>query len=273
MLTRVEVYTLQGALLALELRYPVDGIVLAEIEGLDPVKAILVSSSFAQMDGQQYHSSRRDFRNIKMKMILDPDYVNTSVRDVRTRLYNYFMPKQPVRLRFFMSEGLIVDINGRVETFETPLFSKEPEADISIICFDPDFFISTPIVLNGSTVNTTTETPIAYAGTVETGFIFELNINRSVSEISLYMRSPDGSVNSMAISAAFLSGDKLTISTRMGSKSVTLLRSNVTSSLLYALSAQSAWLELNPGTNYFRAYATGAAIPYVMTYATRYGGL
>jgi hypothetical protein len=279
MLTRVEVYTLQGAQLGLELRYPTDGIALAEIEGLDPVKAILVSSSFAQMDGQQYHTSRRDFRNIKLKIVLDPDYIHDSVRDVRTRLYDYFMPKQSVLLRFFMSDGLTVDINGRVETFETLIFSKEPEVYVSIVCFDPDFFIPTPIVLDGSTVHTTNEMSITYSGTVETGFVFELYIDRTVHELSLYLRSPDGLVNSMDISGdkggnhGFLAGDTLTISTVVGAKSITLLRSNATSSFLYGLSAQSAWLELVPGTNYFRAYISGASIPYAITYTTKYGGL
>lgn len=273
MLTLVEVRTVQGTLLSLPLADVSDGIALAEIEGLDPVKATIVSSSFAQMDGQQYQSSRRESRNIKLKLSLDPDYITTSVRDVRTRLYNFFMPKSPISMRYYMSEGLTVDILGRVETFETPLFSKDPEVDISVMCFDPDFFIPTPVVVNGSTVSTTAETEIAYPGTIETGFTFVLNIDRAVSEISMYMRDSAGTVRSMAVSAVFQAGDTITINSRVGSKSVILTRSNVDSSLLYAVSPQSAWLELKPGTNYFRAYAIGAAIPYTITYSTKYGGL
>jgi hypothetical protein len=57
MLTGVEVRTIQDNLLALSLDDPSSGFIIEEIEGLDPVKASVVSSSFATMDGEQYQFS------------------------------------------------------------------------------------------------------------------------------------------------------------------------------------------------------------------------
>jgi hypothetical protein len=124
-LVRVEVRTSQGTLLVLPLDDVSDGLALEEVEGLDPVKATLNSSSFAGEDGEQYHSARRESRNIKFKIGLEPDYVATSVRDLRKRLYAFFMPKTQVSLRFVMSDGLYVDILGRIETFDAPLFVQD----------------------------------------------------------------------------------------------------------------------------------------------------
>jgi len=273
MLTHFEVRTPQGNLLTLYLEDDTSEFVVERIDGLDPVKATLVSSSFAAMDGSQYQSSRRENRNILLRLALEPDYSTTSVRDLRKLLSSFFMPKEQVGLRFYTTDDPPVDIWGRVEDFNSPLFVSEPKVDISILCFDPDFVETTPIELSGNTVSDSTETLIEYKGTIETGFVFELNLDRSLSEFTIYHRLPDDTIRTMEINASLEIGDVLRISTVVGSKGVTLTRGGVESSLLYALSPQSSWLELFPGNNYFRVYATGDEIPYELTYSVRHGGL
>lgn len=273
MLTAVEVRTEQGQLLSLPLQDVVSGYIIEEIEGLDPVKATLVSSSFANMDGEQYHSSRRETRNIVLKIGLEPDYVNDSVQDLRRGLYGFFMPKSLVNLRFIMSDGLEVDIQGRVESFETPLFTKEPEVDISVICFDPDFFDATPVVVSGNSTALTTESLIPYDGTVDTGVLFTLNVNRSLSAFTVYHRDPSGTLRSLDFQAALVNGDIVKVSTVTGNKYARKTTGGTESSALYAVSPQSYWMKFQPGDNYIRVYAVGAAIPYTLTYVNRYGGL
>lgn len=273
MLTTVEVRTSQGSLLSLPLDDVSDGLVIEDIGGLDPVKATLVSSSFARLDGVQYHSSQREARNLILKLGLEPDYVIDTVRDLRNRLYTFFMPKSEVSLRFYDSDGLIVDISGRVESFETPLFTKEPEVDISIVCFDPDFVSLTPVVLNGTSTSTSAETLIAYDGTVDAGIQFTLNVNRPLTEFTFYHRPPDGTLRSIDFAASLIAGDVLTINTVPGSKGATLTRSNTVSSILYGISPQSNWVSLMHGDNYIRVYAEGAGIPFSISYIRKYGGL
>lgn len=281
MFTKVEVRTSQGALLILPLNDIIGGLIVETIEGLGPVKATLVSSSFAQLDGAQYHSSRREPRNIKIRLGLEPDYITELIPDLRQRLYEFFMPKSQVSLRFHtyderldvLERDLDIDILGRVESFETALFTKDPAVDVSLICFDPDFYDPVPVEISGETVDDLTETTIDYIGTVETGLIFALIVDRDVTEFTIYHRPSDGTLRTLDFAAPLIAGDILMISTVVGSKSVIRLRSGVETSLLYSLSPQSNWIELLPGDNQIRVYAEGAPVPYEIEYTTKYGGL
>lgn len=273
MINLVEARTAQGELLGLPLQDVSDGYVIENIEGLDPVKATIVSSSFAQIDGTQYQSSRREARNIKLTLGLEPDWTTESVEDLRNRLYDYFMPKSNVGLKFYTDKGLIVDISGRVETCETPLFTQEPAVDVSIICFSPDFVDLTPVVVSGASTADEVDTVVPYVGSVETGIEFVMTVDRDISEFTIYNRPPDGTLRSLDFASPLFAGDTLTINTVPGSKGAVLTRNNTDSSILYGVSPQSNWIEFFRGDNGFRVYAEGVPIPYTVTYMTRYGGL
>lgn len=274
MLKRIEAISAQGALLNLSLEDLDRGFLLENVEGLDPVKATITSSSFAQLDGSQYQSSRREERNIKLTISLEPDYsVNQSVRDLRRRLYNYFMSKAPVDLRFYDSDGSVAYISGRVESFETNLFSAEPAVDISIICFDPDFYDPTPVRTTGNTVSNMDAIQISYDGSVETGVVFSLSVNRAMTAFTIYHVDPSGAWRQLDFAGTLQAGDVLTISTVQGDKYVRLFRAGVLTSFLYGVSPQSAWLELQPGDNFIRVYATGAGVPFTIDHIKKYGGL
>jgi|SRR5687767_4177299 len=273
MLNQIEVRNAAGTLQTFVLDDVADGYVLEGVDGLDPVKATIVTSDFATLDGVQYQSSKLQSRNLLVYLGLEPDYISTSVRDLRNGLYAWFMPKSAVNLRFFDTDGPTVSIDGRVESFEAPLFAKEPQAVISIICPDPDFVELTPVDGSGNTVSDTTEFLIDYDGTVETGIKFTLNLNRSESDFVIYHRLPDNTIKSLEFTATLLDLDTLVIDTNVGQKGITLTRSGVQSSLLYGMSSQSSWFALQPGANYFRFYATGAAIPFTYQFTNRYGGL
>lgn len=272
MLTLLEVRG-QGGILGLSLEDPELGYDVQDIQGLDPVKATLVSSSFAQQDGAQYQSARRESRNIILKIGFYPDYGIDSVQSLRTRLYPFFMPKTKVSLRFYMADGLMVDIPGVVESFESAMFTQEPAVDISIMCFDPDFIEPDPVVVAGSTTAGSTVSTLNYTGTVETGIQFQLNVNRTMSEFTIYHQTPGGDIRTMDFAGALVNGDVVTINTLAGNKFAQLTRSGTDSSILYGVSPQSNWLELDTGANGIRVYAEGAAVPYTITYTRRYGGL
>lgn len=273
MLWKVEVRNAAGDLLSLELQDISDGIVLEDVDGLGPVKATVVSSSFAQQDGEQYHSSWRGKRNITLKLSFRPDYVTNSVRELRHRMYRFFMTKIPVSLRFYDTEGPEVDVSGRVEDCEPTIFAKEPGMDISILCFQPDFVDLDTVTLSGNTTPSTTETSVVYDGTVETGVVFTLNVNRTLSEFTIYHRPPDGTLRSMDVQAPLVTGDVVKISTIPGDKYATITRTGSTTSALDYVSPQANWMELEQGNNNIRIYAEGAGVPYTIEYNTRYGGL
>lgn len=273
MLVRIEARNAMGDLLTLELDDISDGLILADVGGLDPVKATIVSTSFAQQNGKQYHSSRREERNITMTIEFQPDYISTSVEDLRNRIYDYFMTQTEVKLRMILSGGLEVDISGRVETCEAPLFAKEPKADISILCFDPDFVDLEPVVFESETTESTTEETITYVGNVSTGTVLTLNVDRTLTEFSVYHQPPDGTLRTMNFAYSMVAGDILMISSIPGNKFATLTRSGTTTSVLNGVNPSSAYMELMKGDNQIRVYAEGDEIPYTITYNNRYGGL
>lgn len=275
MLEKVEVRTEQGLLLTLPLQDISEGYSVEDIDGLDPVKATIISTPFAQMDGEQYQSSRREKRNLMITLGLNPNFAVGTVQDLRDRLYDFFMPKQRIQFRFFRTGKPMVEIWGRVETMDAPKFVKEPKAIISVLCFDPDFYNPTSVIVPGNTTSSSSETTLVYPGTVETGILFRIYVNRVLSEFTIYHRPPDDTLRSLVFSTAapLVANDVVTISTTPGNKYVKLTRSGVDSSYLFAVTPQSSWITLFRGNNKLRVHAEGAAIPYQIEYTTKYGGL
>lgn len=278
MLSLVEVRSAQGTLLSLPLEDTSGGFAVEDIDGLDPVKATITSSKFAQMDKAIYQSSTREQRNIVIKVGLEPDFGVATVKQLRDILYGFFMPKSPVDLRFYDDEGLVVDISGRVETCGAPLFTKDPEVDISILCFDSDFVELDESTFSGSTVSSGAESLLSYAGSVETPIDFTLNANRSMTSFTIYNRVPGNDLQMLEFAYPLSAGDVLKISTTPGAKGATLTRAGSPSSVLFGVDPQANWIKLmpgagGPGPNYIRVYASGAAVPFTIDYYNRYGGL
>lgn len=273
MLSIIEVRNNAGGLLTLPLQDPDNGYFVEDVEGLDPVKANIVSTSFAGQDGEQYQASQREKRNIILTLGVDAGYLAESVRALRKYLYQFFMPKADVSLRFYDDEIGAVDISGKVESFDFPLFTKDPTGAISILCMRPEFYVNTPTIFSQDTVADTTEIPLAYDGDIETGFDFEIDIDRDIDGFTIYNRRPDNNITIMDVEYAFLSGDVVKISTINNQKGVRLTRAGIESSILYSLSPTAPWINLWPGTNNIRVAVDGAGIPYTITYTTKYGGL
>jgi len=273
MLYKVEARNIQGELLSLEFTDVSDGIVIRDIDGLDPVKATVTSTKNAKQPGSQFQNATRENRNIILKLGLEPDYISQSVEDVRDLLYNFFMPQTQTFLRLYRDSGLTVDISGYTEDFDAKLFTDEPTADISILCMDPDFVDIETTELEGFSTPLTDETLIVYPGNVDVGFVFTLNIDRTLTEFTIYHRPPDNVMRSMDVVGEFEAGDILTISTVENDKYVKLNRGGTESFIAYVVSPQATWHQFVRGNNYIRVYAEGDSIPYTLTYTARYGGM
>lgn len=273
MLTLVEVKNPRSDTLSLPLMNASAGYVVKDIQGLDPVNAALTTSSMAQLDGEQAQNARRSSRNITMKIGLEPDFVTTTVQSLRANLYNYFMPKANVDLAFHIDGVLFAITPGQVETFENEMFSADPEVDISIICYNPDFHAPEATSVGVNTTTTTDTQPIDYAGTSDAGVVFTLNINRTLASFTLYNTTPDNKIQTFEVDGAFVSGDTVKITSVPGMKSVIMTRSGIDSSILFWVDKAANWISLKNGVNHFRALATGAAIPCTLVYTPQYGGL
>lgn len=273
MLTKLEVTNPRSMTLALEMFENESGLQIAEVDGLDPVKATIVSTSFAGLDGTEFQSARREARNIKIKLDLQPDFDTDTFGSLRKMLYKYFLPKTKIKLRFYEDSGLYVDIQGVVEDHSTPLFAEDPEVDISIMCFQPDLVNPRMFSVAGFTTSTTTPYDIEYGGDIEAGTVLTLNVNRTLASFSMYNLPEDGILQQLDFNGSLVAGDELVISSLKGAKGITLTRGGISSSYLYGRPSSSGWIEMKEGVNQFRVYALGAAIPYTLEYLERYGGL
>ncbi len=271
MLTMVTVQNPGGTLL-LPLMDSSGGYVVKDVQGLDPVKATLTSSTLAQVDGAQAQHARREPRNIIMKLGLEPDYAVTSVAGLRSNLYNYLMPKSPVTFALYSDDVLWGTTDAVVESMENNMFTADPQVDVSLICYDPDFYAPAPTVVDGSTVSTSDTQTIAYPGTSDTGIKFTLTFPGTADEIRLYNQRPDQVLDILRITGSFLANDVLTVDTNPGSKKITVTRAGLTFSVLYYLDPTSTWISLMKGNNLFRAYYSGSAIDFSLEYTAKYGG-
>jgi len=177
----VEVRNAAGNVLTLPFGEPVGGVFIKSIDGLDPVKAAIVTSSFATQDGEQYQAARRPARNIVMKLGFAPDWVLTTPKSVRDNLYKWFMTKQQSELRFYEDNGLVVSIVGRCESNESPRFTSDPDATISMYCFLPDFTGMTNNTISGRSTSGSTESTANHLATTDTHLLFTLTLNQQIS--------------------------------------------------------------------------------------------
>jgi len=274
MLNQIQIKKKDGRVLTLPI-YDATNYKIKDIQGLDPVKANIVTSNFSHIDGAQYQASRREMRNLIIKLGIESSVGNT-VQDLRKTLYSYFMPKDDVKIKFVRDSLEVFTIEGKIESFESPLFVKEPEATISVLCFDPDFYSDTELTFEGLTTNNNTDQEFDYDGDVDSGFIFSFTPQTTISEFSLQNTLPDGTVTKIlfeSLAEPILSGNTITISTNPGDKYIRINRSGVLSSILWAMDPTSSWIKLNPGINRIRVNCSTNNIPYTISYYNRFGGL
>lgn len=272
MLQRVVFQNAQGGAFNLLLSSKSEGYESRGIDGLDPVKADIVTSAFATIDGEQYQASHRQKRNIIVNLGMVVGHPTKSIRQLRQGLYSFFMPEMDVTMYFEDSEEGTVRISGKIESLVAPLFVKDPEAQISILCFDPDFYALDKVVMNGETTSGSTETAVDYPGTVETGLLFEMPVVDPIDGFVFYQTS-GGVLRTMEVDYDFLAGDLIRVSTMAGDKYVNVKREGLEYSILYAMSTYSSWALLQPGANSVRVVVDGDPIPYTLTYPVKFGGL
>lgn len=278
MLEQVEIVSENGSYLPLPLGDPSSGITVESIQGLEPVKATLSSSKYALKDGEYFHASRRGSRNILIGLGLDPRYGGGSVSALRRQLYSVLSPETKVDMTFSMAGEPPVVISGVVESLDTPMFTKTPMAMASIVCYDPDFVDPVEVLNTGEGYPFSIAwRPVEYDGSVPTGFRLELYMNAlgTGEGFVVYVRHPNGDVQTLEFRAPLQGEDIIHISTVPGDKYAKLIRDGSESSILYGVSPQAQWGYFMPGSNEFGVQVTGDTQQsyYEFYHNKRYGGL
>lgn len=236
---------------------------IISITGLNPAPAQINTTEIAGLDGAKFNSSKLNTRNIVITLKLNGD-----VEANRLALYQMFRTKEQCTF-YYQTESRNVFIQGYVETVEVDLFSQSELMQISIICPYPYFKSMATIVADISdraaafvfpfSINIgepipfsiyveNRETGVVNDSESETGVMIQIDVLDSVNNIQIKNTNTEEAIT---LQYAFLEGDKITINTQKGSKSVQLTREGVISNIFSSLQQGSVFFQLQPGVNPF----------------------
>jgi hypothetical protein len=253
-----------------------DLIQIRNIDGLDPVKASVSTSPRGYVDGVTYTGSDVPARNIVLTIHPNPDWLAWTPEKLRRLIYQYFMPKYPVRLVFVDDDIGSVEISGVVESVSANPFTKDPEIQVSIICPDPYFVAVYPTVVTGQTIRSGGATTVVpYNGTVESGVLVKVTYASGSNPTAIGVQLGDPSLGYFNVNAGVSSTLYFEMSSVPLQKFVQNidLNTGVINNLLSDVEDGSSWLLLQPGDNEFSVVTDQGVQDWELTFYERFGGL
>lgn len=244
------------------------GYLIRKVDGLGPPDAVVSYTEHAMVPGGSYNASSIQSRNIVITTVLTPT-PEKSIRELREDLYRVVSPGRPVSLRLYNDFGFEFQINGYTETVEPNMFEKDPVITVSIICTNPYF----ESFVNETGLMQPGQLDIDYEGTAKTGLRFYVRFfNNDVNLIDIQ----DENLESLLrIPYDYRTGMRLSVDTRVGSKSIILTRSDGSRvANLLGRATVIKWPELDWGTNRIVMRPRGdlSAYEWSLTYQVRYEG-
>lgn len=263
----------------LDNRAVLDSIQCQDIQGLDPVKAAINTTQYADIDGAYVTGESTDSRNIVLTFGYNPDWVTNTIEALRQTLYQYFMPRQTVRLTFTSTHLPTVQIDGIVESMDPNIFSQDPQVQVSIICPAPAFLGITPV-----TVNLT-----AYAMSATPTLVDTIGYTGSLpAPIHLAMHKQIGGIDyddniliqngaqSFEVEGGVSSIFYFTFDSTDGERDVRVIGESdplINQTLMTFVTGPQTWVKLLPGLNPLFVKTIPGGQNVVVTYTPRFGGL
>lgn len=243
---------------------------ILDIQGLGPVKAEVTTVPFVLFDGEYQSGASVGKRNIILIIGLNPNWAIQTIEELRQLCYAYFMPKQPVRLKFTSTHLPECQIDGVVEDVVPNIFAKNPQLQISIICPAPDFVAVERKRVNSLTIDRGPFTIIQYNGTEPAGFYMELRKGNYEgdapgSDFQFTILVANEFCNQVFKGKGKITGtDYTVVSTIPGQKYVhsvvTFLGDHAgrTTNYLGSVDSGTGWPKLYPGVNEFAVVTPGS---------------
>jgi hypothetical protein len=254
-----------------------DPLQLLNIEGLGPVKAAITTQPFGVFDGEAYLGGNVGKRNLVMTVGLNPDWHDQTMEGLRVLLYNYFMPKLPVRFRFWSTHLPTCQIDGYVESMDPNMFSKDPQIQISIICPIPDFIAVEPTVETGLTNDGTSFKMLDYLGSTPAGVILKVTQavgNPGEDAIQLILKGEHPAqtftTRGRVDATTYFEIDSIPGEKYVRSVSTTL---GTITNYLNNVAVDAVWPWLYPGENDISVVTPIVGQNWELTYFSRFGGL
>ena len=229
---------------------------ITEIEGLNPPESTINTSEIALMDGQLYNSAKVNMRVINVAFAIEYQAAKN-----RIEVYRVLKSKHPIRL-YYKSEYRNVFIDGYISSIDITMFEMKQVVTCSILCPAPYFKDAQEIINELSSIIAMFHFPFASTaepqllfgyidpvanvavenlGDIETGLIIEIYAHGAVSDPKIYNYMTGEFIG---LNFSMQTGDLITIDTRSGEKTITLLRNAVTTNIFNYLMKNSTWLQL-----------------------------
>ena len=236
---------------------------ITDIQGLNPPSADINTNDVALIDGQTFNSAKLQMRTINLAFAIDYE-----AERARMEVYRTVHSKKPIRL-YYQSEYRDVYIDGYVQAVDISYFEMKQICTVSILCPQPYLKAAQEMIdevtavvpmfhfpfastadpeLVFSVFDATSHKLIENDSGIDTGMVIEWQAIFQVTNPKLYNFDTGEFIG---LNMSLQKGDKVTISTAPGNKTVTLLRNGVESNIFNALMKGSTWLELRPGINDF----------------------
>jgi hypothetical protein len=253
--TRVRLQGLQNVNLPVQGASATDPYIFKGADGLGPPENENIIEHTKEMGGL-YLGTTTALRQLVLRVGLNPNMVvNQTAEQMRTVLYGLLTPGTGPRITVQLMNGALIAARtyGYVKRIEIVPFSKEPEVQITIDCTQSFFEANADVsVLTGLSKSAPV---IENLGTAPAGFRFELTFTSNVSTNPkrFYMENP-ATGEFLDIWYPFLTGNKLIVDTRPGSRGITIVRqtgSPLEISGLSKMVSGSSWLMLQGGINTF----------------------
>ena len=242
-----------------------NGFTIAEIQGLNPPSATINTSALALIDGGKFNSSKVNMRTIELAF-----YIELEAAKKRLEVYKVLKSKQYVEVHY-KGDYRSVFIEGFISSINIDYFAMKQLVTVSILCPSPyfkeaqyivnelssvvgaftfPFAITTPVPL--SYLDTVSSIEVDNKGDVETGLIIELYARGTVVNPKVFDYVTGEYIG---INFTLELGDLMTIDTRKGEKSITLLRDGVYTNKFNTIVKGSKWLQLAANGGVYTAEA------------------
>lgn len=235
---------------------------ILSVDGLTSPDTNINTSSLYYTDGCLVNSMRAEKRNIVITLNIKPP-----IELNRLELYRFFACKAKITL-YWTNDNRDVYIKGIVEKFETNLFDKVQQPQISIICPQPYFISTTEDVIGFTDNESLFEFPFSIPDMgitmgEEKGRISQLvDVGEANTGIIVKITAVGGAVTNPSITNR-TTGDTCTISYTMSDSQQIVVNSNVGEKSIYLYTGSSKknflskrkygtqWITCVPGYNDF----------------------
>lgn len=230
---------------------------ITEIQGLNPPEATINTSEIALMDGALFNSAKVNMRTINIAFAIE-----YSAAYNRIEVFKVLKSKQWIRM-YYKSDYRDVFIDGYIHSIDITYFAMKQIVTCSILCPSPFFKNAQELINELSSIIpmfhfpfASTEEPelvfsyvdplpsaeIENGGDVATGLIIEIFAYTSVSNPKIFDYLTGEFIG---VNFTMQAGDLITIDTRQGEKTITLLRNGIETNIFNNLMKNSTWLQLS----------------------------